>query len=147
MPDPEVIAADLGKIKMFANWNLESLAEIVLTLVLGLIAVRVFLKLADKALEKSRMERAAVSLIRSLLRVVLYVLLALTLAPKLGIDVTGLVAFASVASLAVSLSLQGALSNIVSGFSLLSNHPFKAGDFVEIAGQAGVVQAIDITYT
>ena len=74
-------------------------------------------------------------------------LLALTLAPKLGIDVTGLVAFASVASLAISLSLQGALSNIVSGFSLLSNHPFKAGDFVEIAGQSGVIQAIDITYT
>ena len=147
MPDPEVIAADLEKIKLFENWNLETVAEIAITLVVGLLAVRVFLKLADKALEKSRMERAAVSLIRSLLRVVLYVLLGLTLAPKLGIDVTGLVAFASVASLAISLSLQGALGNIVSGFSLLTNHPFKAGDFVEIAGQSGVVQAIDITYT
>lgn len=144
---PEVIAEDLNKIKLFSNWNLGMVLEIVVMFVVGLIAIRVLLKLIDKALDRSKMERAAASLIRSLLRVVLYVLFALTLAPKFGIDTKGLVAFASVASLAISLSLQGALGNIVSGFSILTNHPFKAGDFVEIAGQSGVVQAIDITYT
>ena len=63
------------------------------------------------------------------------------------IDVTGVVALASVASLALSLALQDALSNVIGGFTLLTNHPFRSGDYVEIAGQSGTVQTIDITYT
>lgn len=147
MPKPEEIAQELSQFKLFSNFDLGTIIEIAILLVVGLVAIRIFLSIADKALAKSKMERAAVSLIRSLTRVVLYVLLGLSIAPKFGIDVTGLVAITSVASLAISLSLQGALSNIVSGFSILSNRPFKSGDFVEIAGQSGVVQAIDITYT
>ena len=119
----------------------------VILLVIGVLAIRVLMKLVDKSLSKSKLEKAATSLIRSLLKVVLYVLLGLIVASKLGIDVTGIVALASVASLALSLSLQDALSNVIGGFTLLSNHPFHSGDFVEIAGQAGTVQTIDITYT
>ena len=145
--NPEELNEAFSGFRLFDSWSLTSVLETVFLLVAGIIVIRIVLKIADKALSRSKMERAAVSMVRSLTRVVLYVLLALSLAPRFGIDVTGLVAFASVASLAVSLSLQGALSNIVSGFSILTNHPFKAGDFVEIAGQSGVVQAIDITYT
>ena len=92
-------------------------------------------------------ENAAASLILSLLKVVLYGLLGMMAASKLGIDVTGVVALASVASLALSLALQDSLSNVIGGFLLLSNHPFHTGDYVEIAGQGGTVQTIDITYT
>ena len=147
MPNTEEIAEEIGKIRLFANVDLGSLIETAIILAVGLLAVRIFLKLSDKALSRSKMERAAISLIRSLLRVVLYVLLILSIIPRFGIDIRGLVAVTSVASLAISLSLQGALSNIVSGFALLTNHPFRSGDFVEIAGRSGVVEAIDIAYT
>ena len=129
------------------NLTLASVLPAVAMLVVGMLAIRVIMKLVDKSMAKSKLEKAAVSLIRSLLRVVLWVLLGLMIASKLGIDVTGVVALASVASLALSLSLQDALSNVIGGFMLLSNHPFHSGDYVEIAGQGGVVQTIDITYT
>ena len=129
------------------NLTLASVLPAVAMLVVGMLAIRIIMKLVDKSMAKSKLEKAAVSLIRSLLRVVLWVLLGLMIASKLGIDVTGVVALASVASLALSLSLQDALSNVIGGFMLLSNHPFHSGDYVEIAGQGGVVQTIDITYT
>ena len=129
------------------NLTLASVLPAVAMLVVGMLAIRVIMKLVDKSMAKSKLEKAAVSLIRSLLRVVLWVLLGLMVASKLGIDVTGVVALASVASLALSLSLQDALSNVIGGFMLLSNHPFHSGDYVEIAGQGGVVLTIDITYT
>ena len=129
------------------NLTLASVLPAAAMLVVGMLAIRVIMKLVDKSMAKSKLEKAAVSLIRSLLRVVLWVLLGLMIASKLGIDVTGVVALASVASLALSLSLQDALSNVIGGFMLLSNHPFHSGDYVEIAGQGGVVQTIDITYT
>ena len=133
--------------ELFANLTVASLMPALVILVVGILAIKAVLKLVDKSMSKSKLEKAATSLIRSLLKVVLYVLLGLMVASKLGIDVTGIVALASVASLALSLSLQDALSNVIGGFTLLSNHPFHSGDFVEIAGQAGTVQTIDITYT
>ena len=118
-----------------------------LVLVIGLLVIRIVMGLVKKALEKSRLEKAAHTLILSLSRVALYVLLALSVASTLGIDVTGVVALASVLPLAVSLSLQNALTNVMGGFTLLSTHPFHSGDFVEVAGQSGTVQEINLTYT
>lgn len=137
------------------NEFLDSLSELtlgrilpaVILLVVGLLAIKAILKFADRSLAKSKLEKAATGLIRSLTKVVLYLLLGMMVADRLSIDVTGVVALASVASLAVSLAFQDMLSNVIGGFTLLSNHPFKSGDFVEVAGQSGTVETIDITYT
>ena len=129
------------------NVTLDSVLPAAVLLITGFFAVRLLLRLADRSMAGTKMEKAARSLIRSLLQVVLYGLLILMTASRLGIDVTGVVALASVASLALSLALQDALSNIIGGFTLLSTKPFRSGDFVEIAGQAGSVQTIDLTYT
>lgn len=137
------------------NEFLDSLPELtlgrilpaVILLAVGLLVIKAILKFADRSLSKSKLEKAAAGLIRSLTKVVLYLLLGMMVADRLSIDVTGVVALASVASLAVSLAFQDMLSNVIGGFTLLSNHPFKSGDFVEVAGQSGTVETIDITYT
>lgn len=119
----------------------------VVVLVIGITLIRLIMKLVKRTLEKSRLEKAAHSLITSLIRVVLYLLLGLMVASSLGIDVTGVVALASVLSLALSLSVQDALTNVIGGFTLLYTKPFVSGDYVEVAGQAGTVQEIGIAYT
>lgn len=119
----------------------------VLVLAVGLLVIRIVMVIVKKALEKSRLEKAAHTLITSLVRVTMYVLLGLTAASALGIDITGIVALASVLTLAVSLALQNMLANVIGGFTLLSTHPFRSGDFVEIAGQSGTVEEINMTYT
>ena len=116
-------------------------------LVLGIFATRIILKLLTKSLEKSWLEKAAYSLITSLAKAALYILLGLIVASTLGIDVTSIVALASVLTLALSLALQNMVSNIIGGFTILYTHPFRSGDFVEIAGQSGTVQEINMTYT
>lgn len=116
-------------------------------LVIGILIIRLILKLVNAALEKSSLEKAAYSLITSLVRIALYLLLGLIVASSLGIDVTGVVALASVLTLALSLSLQNMLTNVIGGFTLLYTHPFHSGDFVQIADQSGTVQEIGMTYT
>ena len=105
------------------------------------------LKLTKKMLEKSKLEKAAHTLILTAVQVVLYILLALAVASGLGIDVTGVVALASVLTLAVSLSVQNLLTNVFGGFTLLYTKPFVSEDYVEIAGQSGTVKEIGLTYT
>jgi small conductance mechanosensitive channel len=122
------------------------LAAVILICV-GVLIITIIMKIVKKALTKSKLEKAAHTLIRSLLRTVLYVLLALIVAASLGIDVTGIVALASVLTLAVSLALQDALTNLIGGFTLLYTQPFHSGDYVEIADKSGTVTEIGMTYT
>ncbi|MGM9550168.1 MAG: mechanosensitive ion channel family protein [Faecousia sp.] len=126
---------------------LSKVLNAVVVLVIGILAIRIIMKLLRQGLEKSRLEKAAHSLILSLASVAMYILLGLSVASSLGIDVTGIVALASVLTLAVSLSLQNMLANVIGGFTILSTHPFHSGDYVEIAGQSGTVQEINMTYT
>lgn len=119
----------------------------VLELAVGIVVIRVATAAMKRALEKSKLEKAAHSLILSLTTVGLYLLLGLMIASCLGIDVTGVVALASVLTLSVSLALQNLLTNVFGGFTVLSNHPFHSGDFVQIGDMSGTVQEISMTYT
>lgn len=123
------------------------LFQALLILVIGILAIRVVMKLIHVTLERSRLEKAAHGLITSLSATSMYVLLGLITASALGIDVTSVVALASVLTLAVSLALQNMVSNIIGGFTILYTHPFRSGDYVEIAGQGGTVTEINMTYT
>ena len=133
--------------KLLANPFFQDVCRSVLLLVVGVLAIRIIRKVLQTSLEKTRLERAAHSLITSLANAALYILLGLTVASSLGIDVTSIVALASVLTLALSLALQNMVSNIIGGFTILYTHPFHSGDYVEIAGQGGTVKEINMTYT
>ena len=119
----------------------------IVLLVAGLLVIRIVMTIVNKLLEKTHLEKAAHGLIKSVARVVLYLLLGLMVADAVGIDVTSIIALASVLTLAVSLSVQNLLTNVLGGFTLLYTHPFKSGDYVEVAGKGGTVLEISMTYT
>ncbi len=124
-----------------------ALFKALIALVIGALAIRIVMKIIRLTLEKSKLEKAAHSLITSLAKAAMYIVLVLIVASTLGIDVTSIVALASVLTLALSLALQNMVSNIIGGFTILYTHPFHSGDYVEIAGQGGTVQEINMTYT
>jgi len=134
-------------LSLAGTFALSKLLPMVAVAALGVLVIQVVLKTVKKVLKKSKLEKAAHTLIITACQVVLYILLALIVASGLGIDVTGIVALASVLTLAVSLSVQNLLTNVFGGFTLLYTKPFASEDFVEIAGQSGTVKEIGLTYT
>ena len=133
---------------MFVTYPLLStLCRALILLAAGILAIRIADKILKVSLEKTKLEKAAHSLITSLANAAMYILLGLIVASTLGIDVTSIVALASVLTLALSLALQNMVSNIIVGFTILYTHPFHSGDYVEIAGQGGTVKEINMTYT
>lgn len=133
--------------KGMSDYTLKRLLPAFVLLLVGMLLMKIVLKIVNTMLKKGRLEKAAHSLIKSAVKIVLGILLGLIVASCLGIDVTGIVALASVLTLAISLSLQDLLTNVFGGFTLLYTHPFASGDFVEIAGQSGSVTEIGLTYT
>nr|WP_300378860.1 mechanosensitive ion channel domain-containing protein [Henriciella sp.] len=64
-----------------------------------------------------------------------------------GVQATSFVAVLGALTLAIGLSLQGALGNIASGVMIMLFRPYKMGDFVEISGQLGTVADINLFQT
>ena len=118
----------------FAGWlknvglgAFQKIITAVLILAVGIFLTRLITNLVRKALQRSRLERAAHSMIISVARVALYLLVFINVASSLGVDMTGVVAMASVLTLAVSLALQNMLANVMGGFTILTTHPFHSG--------------------
>jgi small conductance mechanosensitive channel len=64
-----------------------------------------------------------------------------------GVPATSFVAVLGALTLAIGLSLQGALGNIASGVMIMIFRPYKLGDFVELDGVAGTVKDINLFQT
>ncbi len=127
---------------------LPTVGKAVLSFVICLIALNLVMKVVDKLLGKAtKIDGTLKGFIRSAVRILLWILLVIIVAGALGIPTTSLVALISIAGLALSLSVQNILSNLFSGLTLLITKPFKAGDYVEVAGKAGVIKTVSLFYT
>ncbi len=104
-------------------------------------------QLVSKALLLRKVDRAVVSFIASILYAAVLIAFALIALSHLGIQTASFIAILGAAGLAVALALQGSLSNFASGVLIIVFRPFKAGDFVEVAGISGVIERIDIFQT
>ncbi len=146
--DPVTAAEELSDIKKILQQlpMRQILWSLVLLLVL-LVLVRVIMRLIGRALERTTLDKSLHTFIKSIVRILLYFLVVLVVSGSLGINVTSLVAVLSVASLAISLSVQGVLSNVASGLMIIGSKPFKQGEYVSLDGHEGTVDEIGLIYT
>lgn len=124
-----------------------SVVQMLLLVVAGIAAIQIITKLLKRVLLRTKTLAPLHSYLLSAVRFALWVVLILMVAESLGIHTTSLIALFSVVGLAVSLSLQNALSNMAGGIMLLVTQPFQIGDYVETDGVVGTVKAIDLSYT
>ena len=115
--------------------------------VAGVVLARWLGELAER-----RMARSAVDLpirklaVRALRLVVLLFALVVAL-DKFGFQIAPLVAGIGVAGLGIGLALQGLLSNLVAGLTIILTKPFRIGEYIEIVGAHGNVSAIELFST
>lgn len=129
------------------NLTLGAVVRLVLLVVVGVLVIRVVMKVVDRMLEHSKPLASLKGYIHSVVKIGLWFLLAVMVADALGLPTASLVALLSVAGLAVSLALQNTLSNLAGGITLLVTKPFQAGDFVEADGISGTVASVGLAYT
>ncbi len=80
-------------------------------------------------------------------RVVVLLIGFIAVLQRLGVQTTSIIAVLGAASLAVGLALQGTLSNVAAGVMLLILRPYRVGDLVNIGGNVGKVQRLDLFFT
>ena len=132
-----------GKLKEF----LPTLGIALAIAAAGVFATWVIIKIAKKAMDKSKIDPSlAIFFIRSI-RILCYVMILIAVLGQLGVSTTGLIAFFSAALAAVALALKDNIADIASGIVILFTRPFVTGDFIEFGAYKGYVVKIDIIHT
>lgn len=139
--------SDLGVKLNLGALTMDKVVHVLLLALIGVVVIRVILKLLDRVLARSKSLKSLGHYIHSVAKISMAFILVLMVAEDVGIHTTSLVAMLSVAGLAVSLALQNTLSNVAGGIMLLVTTPFQVGDYVEADGISGTVHAIDLSYT
>ena len=104
-------------------------------------------KAFQKAADKYSLDVSLVSIINRVLTLMVMSFAALIILELLGINTASVLTVLGAAGLAVGLALKDTLSNIAAGIFLLTQHPYKTGDFVECAGMSGSILEIGLFTT
>jgi len=116
----------------------------IIVLIIGLWVINIIIKRVFKLMEKSNVDAALQSFIKSILTVTLKIVLIISVLGMIGIQMTTFIAMLTAASLAVALAFRSSLSNLAGGVMILFFKPFKVGNYITAQGHSGTVKEIQI---
>lgn len=134
----------LDMLKNFPIWKVASIAAVA-AICLG--AVKLVLILFDKFIKNAKTDPIICKILRIAIKSFLLFVAVIIVLGSLGVSVSSLVATLSVVGVALSLAIQGFLSNVFGGIQIISNKPFHIGDYVDAGGESGVVREVGLFYT
>ena len=134
------------------NGNITSVQEfiskylpVIIIFIISILVINFIMGFIKKIVNKSKLPKNIHSFVLVGIKSILYFIVILSICSRLGVDITSLVAAFSIVGVAVSLSIQNALSNVMAGFSLLFTKYFDVDDYVDIGGVGGTVMRIGLS--
>ncbi len=123
------------------------IAMALLIFVIGKWVAKIISNAIVSGMNKKNVDKTISHFVGSIVNTALLAFVIIAALGQLGIETASFVAIVGAAGLAVGFALQGSLSNFASGVLLILFRPIRAGDFVEAAGQAGVINEVGIFST
>ena len=149
-----ILSITIDKLEIFLTKLIDGVVDFgprlilaAITLIVGLKAIKLLIKLIKKAFEKGHLDITLRPFLIGITNWGLKILLFVSVASMLGIETTSFVAVLGAASLAIGLALQGTLANLAGGVLCLLFKPYEVGDFINAQGEAGAVKEIQIFTT
>jgi MscS family membrane protein len=117
-----------------------------------------FIRIADTSVKyfierharrtSSRINEALLPLLNRLITVLIVLISVIAILHHFGEDVSSLVVSLGVGSLAIALAAQETIANMIGGFVIMTDRPFRVGDRIKLpTGEIGDVQDIGIRST
>lgn len=129
-----------------AFYGIRIIAALVI-LIVGRWAARMVKGMTGRVMKTRKVDQTIASFVEHLSYIAVITFVVIAAMAQLGIQTTSFIAVIGAAGLAIGLALQGSLANFAAGFLMILFKPFRAGDFIEGAGTAGVVEKIEVFTT
>jgi small conductance mechanosensitive channel len=124
-----------------------ALISALVVVVIGFIVARWIGKLMDRWLTSKAMEPPVRMLLVRMARLLVFGMALVVALGTAGVDIMALVTVTGVAGIGIGLAMQGVLSNIMAGLTIIFTKPFRFGEYIEIAGVQGQVTSIELVST
>lgn len=131
----------------FVETYWQAVVGAILVLIVGIIVSRWLAHLLRRWLERQQLEPPVRTLIVRVARLLMILFTLLVALDTLHVRITTLVAGLGVVGVGMGLALQGVLSNVVAGLTIIFTKPFRVGEYIEVSGVHGLVTAIDLSAT
>lgn len=119
----------------------------ILILIIGFWIVGMIVKVLRKAMDSAGLDKDVQPFLASLASVILKVLVVISAAGMVGIETTAFAALIAAAGLAIGMAMQGTLGHFAAGVMVLIFKPYRVGDLVDLQGQVGHVEEIQVFNT
>ena len=116
-------------------------------LTIGYLVGRQVSRWLERALMHLDMEPPVRSLVVRIARVGVSLLFVIMAIQNLGVELLPLIAGLGVAGAGIALAMQGLLSNLFAGLSIIFTRPFRVGEYIGIVGEEGKVETITLFQT
>jgi small conductance mechanosensitive channel len=116
-------------------------------LVIGYVVARQIGHWVQRGLMHIEMEPPVRVLLVRIARLLIWLLFAIMALQNLGVELLPLVAGLGVAGAGIALAMQGLLSNLFAGLTIILTKPFRVGEYIGIVGQEGTVETITLFQT
>jgi small conductance mechanosensitive channel len=124
-----------------------ALISALVVVVVGFIVAGWLGKLMNRWLERKTMEPPVRILLVRIARLLVFGMALVVALGTAGVDIMALVTGIGVAGVGIGLAMQGVLSNIMAGLTIIFTKPFRFGEYIEIAGVQGQVTSIELVST
>ena len=114
---------------------------------LGLFIARKVGKVTQRWLATRQLEPPVRMLIVRVVSLAVVLLFSIMAIQNLGVELLPLLASLGVAGVGVGLAMQGVLSNVAAGLTIIFTRPFRVGEYIKLVGVQGQVETIDIFST
>jgi small conductance mechanosensitive channel len=119
----------------------------ILIIVAGVFVGRWVGKAMARGLRGLELEPPVRDLLVRIVKVFVVGLFSIMALQNLGVELLPLIAGLGVAGAGIALAMQGVLSNVVAGLTIIFTRPFRVGEYISISGVEGVVDSIGMFKT
>lgn len=125
----------------------EVFLKLALTVIIGLIIIKIVMSLTKKWLDKSGADPSVYTFVKNAVKVLCVIILVTMCLGLIGIPMSTVIAVLGAAGAAIALALKDSLANIAGGLMIIITKPFNKDDLIDVGEVSGKVEKIDLFLT
>lgn len=125
----------------------ETAIKLVLLIVIGLIIIKIILRITRKALDKSSSDPVIYTFVVNAIKLIAVVTLVTMGLDVIHVKMNTIVAVIGAAGAAIAFALKDSLANIAGGIMIIITQPFSKDDLIDVGDVSGKVENIDLFLT
>ncbi len=118
-----------------------------LILILGFYVARWLSRMSQRLFARLDLDPTTTQLLERTVRIIVFGLFLIMALQNLGVELLPLIAGLGIAGAGAALAMQGVLSNLAAGLTIIFTRPFRVGDYISIAHEEGEVGTITLFST